>query len=1073
MKNLDRWRQTLSALLAVVFVGSLFFSVPTMGRAIADGISPTAAVVPDQVVYAGGTVIAQDGPTLTKTVVQKTDAGGSRIADQFTITLEATTSQSVKEITVSTDAAVTLVLDVSDSMKGPISTTDPTIRLEAGKTATLKFLKSYVESAQPQDQRWISIVFFATDVVAQQEWIDLNDPVSGKANYDKLTSDIRSLNVDALKLNGNTNLAGGLEMGNFLLSDTKVNGQVIDVTNRFAVLITDGEPTDIPKGGITFDAGYTNQNGQFIEGRKKYVLEGTSSGYASKSSAESAAEKLKRESAVPIYAITFSLGTSDAATDTKNWVSRWATKQYDANSELDLSDALQTINKEILQYTNLYSIEDPMGTMIEYRGAPSGSAPGNVFDYKNGTLMWSLRDSDPIRTNGDGTATYQLQYDIALKTSDNGFTNGRTVKCDAPTATGTCPGTGAHATHAYQTNKTTALYWAPITVSGGVATVGARQTLFAPLPSVTGTYVDPTAPFSLKTEYKYWYTTTMDTTVYRLAGTEPGAPLDGVRVGQKYLFPAQTPARTYGGAQYDYDFSSYKDGTHGASAKTELTSPTLADKDQTVYYHYERVMETRYIKAQATDANDGSKLALAEFSLYRVGNDTEVVARGTTDASGGIIFKNGGPGFPLGDYYVKLISPPGGYEMPGDPRLNVTLTSASPETVTVNMPLTRSADPVPEKPGIDWIQGNVDVQLHCQRLPGEHTAQTYALLDGFEVSQVIVNGDGTFSCIVSVDGTAYLPGYDAHTGAEHSLVPQSDSHGADCVHRSVTLVYDDVNDVWTAPQSTVAVAVTCPEPPPPPTAPDGDTVQGLLKAHLTCGRSGSGHSDQAFATLLPGSFTVGAVTGNSAEGYTCSITVDSALYLAQYIAQHGTHTLAQGQADTQAIQLTYDAGTHTWAPAVNADTAAFTLSCTAPVVPVDPDDGGDVDPPKKPDPDPVIPVDPVIPTDPEVPTQPETPTVPEDPKDPTNPQHPPLPDEGDNTHLVPNEDGSFTLLDENDVPLGTWHWDEEAEMWIFDEEVPLDAAPRTGDLSLALAPLVTLGSGLGLFLLNRKRPEED
>jgi len=47
--------------------------------------------------------------------------------------------------------------------------------------------------------------------------------------------------------------------------------------------------------------------------------------------------------------------------------------------------------------------------------------------------------------------------------------------------------------------------------------------------------------------------------------------------------------------------------------------------------------------------------------------------------------------------------------------------------------------------------------------------------------------------------------------------------------------------------------------------------------------------------------------------------------------------------------------------------------------------------------------------------------------------------------LVENEDGSFTEIDEAGVPLGSWNWDDEEEVWIFDEDVPLAAMmPRTG-----------------------------
>ena len=50
--------------------------------------------------------------------------------------------------------------------------------------------------------------------------------------------------------------------------------------------------------------------------------------------------------------------------------------------------------------------------------------------------------------------------------------------------------------------------------------------------------------------------------------------------------------------------------------------------------------------------------------------------------------------------------------------------------------------------------------------------------------------------------------------------------------------------------------------------------------------------------------------------------------------------------------------------------------------------------------------------------------------------------------LVIDDDGEIFEIDENGTPLGTWTWDEEEEIWIFDEIPPLAAAtpPPTGGL---------------------------
>jgi len=54
--------------------------------------------------------------------------------------------------------------------------------------------------------------------------------------------------------------------------------------------------------------------------------------------------------------------------------------------------------------------------------------------------------------------------------------------------------------------------------------------------------------------------------------------------------------------------------------------------------------------------------------------------------------------------------------------------------------------------------------------------------------------------------------------------------------------------------------------------------------------------------------------------------------------------------------------------------------------------------------------------------------------------------------LVPYEDG-FIELDENGTPIGVWKWDDDTEMWVFEEDVPTSGwtnpiskeNPKTGD----------------------------
>jgi len=75
-------------------------------------------------------------------------------------------------------------------------------------------------------------------------------------------------------------------------------------------------------------------------------------------------------------------------------------------------------------------------------------------------------------------------------------------------------------------------------------------------------------------------------------------------------------------------------------------------------------------------------------------------------------------------------------------------------------------------------------------------------------------------------------------------------------------------------------------------------------------------------------------------------------------------------------------------------------------------------------------------------------------------------------YLMPmiDDDGniSFIEFDDMGVPLGSWHWDEDEEVWIFDEDVPLGVweqreNPQTGDSTSA--DLIIIQSRIVLIMI--------
>jgi hypothetical protein len=103
----------------------------------------------------------------------------------------------------------------------------------------------------------------------------------------------------------------------------------------------------------------------------------------------------------------------------------------------------------------------------------------------------------------------------------------------------------------------------------------------------------------------------------------------------------------------------------------------------------------------------------------------------------------------------------------------------------------------------------------------------------------------------------------------------------------------------------------------------------------------------------------------------------------------------------------------------------------------------------------------------------------------SDPSVPPVPNDPGNT-LIPfideNEDLFFIELNDEDVPLGSWFYDDDEDVlfWIFDEDIPLgfldliDDMPETGSVPIhhyvMLLGFVLVGAGLVVLYIDRYRP---
>jgi hypothetical protein len=91
----------------------------------------------------------------------------------------------------------------------------------------------------------------------------------------------------------------------------------------------------------------------------------------------------------------------------------------------------------------------------------------------------------------------------------------------------------------------------------------------------------------------------------------------------------------------------------------------------------------------------------------------------------------------------------------------------------------------------------------------------------------------------------------------------------------------------------------------------------------------------------------------------------------------------------------------------------------------------------------------------------------------TPPEKPLTPEPGDSEFipetpghtLSPGSDGVYLEIGPDGTPLGEWHWDEQQQVWIFEEYAPL-GLPHAGNSDPAVPGIIPLYllSGWGLMV---------
>lgn len=178
-----------------------------------------------------------------------------------------------------------------------------------------------------------------------------------------------------------------------------------------------------------------------------------------------------------------------------------------------------------------------------------------------------------------------------------------------------------------------------------------------------------------------------------------------------------------------------------------------------------------------------------------------------------------------------------------------------------------------------------------------------------------INWTGDDRCTLTFDVDSYVATY-AQTHEGHTAVEG----------QTVTKGFSYSNGEWKAddtPRPEIHVVCESTQPPMPdkPTAPSKEDLSKLEKpVEVVCTTNSAAHTAATFA-LIEGTYSIGDVTGNETDGYTCDITVTADEYVTKYNTDFGAHTLTGD--NTKTLTLKYVDGK--W---VANGIVTFNVECT-------------------------------------------------------------------------------------------------------------------------------------------------
>lgn len=455
----------------------------------ADAATDTAAGQQSQkqIVQPGGSrgSLEEDGVEISKTI---SPTGSENV---FDIDLQVKTTQDISEIYDTPDAAVVIVMDISNTMNEKFPKGSSRARYDAAIEAADDFIAQFQQrSENSRAERKIGYVAFNTDAHRISQMTECKTAAQAAA----LKTSIKQGTGAIINSGGYgdshsrfTNIEAGLKMGADMLNS-------VSTENKYMIFLSDGFPTTYISGGYNgydpyCNSGTPGDDGVFYDKVSgKYCSFGTS--YSDKAAVRArvmaasikaagtgifsigidiGGQTIKRYiehegsnfSVVDRESGSYELGSADSADAFKNWLqnSIGSGYYYDSNNTEGLKNAYEAIFEEIRselekKVVGKWVTEDPVpGGTDGYAGFEgffdrSGRLTGNTLsgrwsqgaentaEYSNSSVIsWDLKKSGYKleKQNDKFVYTYSLKYRIRLTNEKNKFTEENPYKTNGTT----------------------------------------------------------------------------------------------------------------------------------------------------------------------------------------------------------------------------------------------------------------------------------------------------------------------------------------------------------------------------------------------------------------------------------------------------------------------------------------------------------------------------------------------------------------------------------------------------------------------------------------------------------------